>query len=481
MTRLATHGSSLLAAVALSLTPAVASDAHTKTRYAVTITEDQPRLATVEATLTPSDGVLWMNDDGDQGLPHGWSTFVRGIEARGLDGETIVAIYSPLSRWQLQVPIFEPVSIRYEVLLQHDRFPLNFGDNGAAYFRDGGVMWSGRALFLAGQKTRDIELTLDIPKSWKATTPWLRIEESQNRFTIDTTEDLVNSAIMVGNHTERTVQQGPLELRLALNGPRVAAAEEIFSAELAKYLEYYDSTIGPAPRRSMIVIAADSSYWGGEVMGRAISLSVADEITGPNPMLAHLFAHETAHLWGLDINFSSEDEEELYWFYEGMLAEYFSYVAHLRLGEIDGDQFIAQVSENYSKYKAAAQPGLSMSAAGREKAAHYDLIYSGGMIAAAALDQAARENTGNTTGVETLMRFLYTEYPSSTGSRSRPGTPVLDSDSVAEIAAEVLSPELGALLRSWVEGSLTISLDTDAIKTGLNSGSTDHRSDATTR
>jgi predicted metalloprotease with PDZ domain len=374
MTHFSLHIKVLAISVTFGLGSIVVALASQAASYTVTISSESPRAAVVEAQFRPDDGVIWMNDDGDQGLPHGWSTFVRGLEVRGPEGKPIDVVYEPLSRWRLEGTETGPLSVRYEVLLQHDRFPLNFGDNGAAYIRDGAVMWSGRALFLAGQEAQDIELQLNLPAEWKATTPWERVAGVPNRFEVVDTDDLVNSAFMVGSHLERVVRQGPLELRLALSGPEVASAEEIFASELAKYLQYYDSTIGPAPRRSMIVIAADSSYWGGEVMGRAISLSVTDEITGPNPMLAHLFAHETAHLWGLDINFAEDDKEELYWFYEGMLAEYLSYTANTRLGDISEDDLKAQLDEHYSKYKAAAEPGLSMSTVGHEKAAHYDLI-----------------------------------------------------------------------------------------------------------
>lgn len=450
-----------------------------ETSYTITIREDQPRVAAVEAKLVSGKDGLWMNDDGDQGLPHGWSTFVRGLEVLDPDGAPITATYEPLSRWLLDPVQSTPaggsvsVTVRYEVLLQHDRFPLNFGDNGAAYARDGAVMWSGRALFLAGQQARDIELDLVLPQGWQATTPFDRMEGTSHRFTVASTDDLMNSALMLGRHVERTVSQGPLELRLALSGPRVTAAESIFVEEVAKYLSYYESTIGPAPRRNMIVIAADSGYWGGEVMGRAISLSVADEITEPNPMLAHLFAHEIVHLWGLDINFADEDEEELYWFYEGMLAEYLSYLANVRLGDISEEEFLSQLTDHYAKYLAAAEPELSMSTAGSEKAAHYDLIYSGGMIAAAALDLAVRESTENQKGVEDLIRALYLEYPKAGGGRSRPGVALLDSEAIASLAAEVLDPENGSRLRSWVDGTALIPFESLANAAGLHAAKGD--------
>ena len=478
MDRTGVERASLLGWAFLSFVVPIGATALPTTQYTITVDEDNPRAAVVEARLDPKDGVLWMNDGGDQDLPHGWSTFVRKLEVTGSDGATVDTVYEPLSRWRLQSSGTETVSIRYEVLLQHDRFPLNFGDNGAAYYRDDAIMWSGRALFVAGKDTSNIELTLDLPAGWNATTPWLRIEGEQNRYTIDSTDDLVNSAIMIGSHTERVVRQGPLELRLALSGSGVAAAEDVFSSELAKYLKYYDTTIGPAPRRSMIVIAADSSYWGGEVMGRAISLLVGGAIDGPNPILAHLFAHEVAHLWGLDINFSEEDREELYWFYEGMLAEYLSYQAHYRLGEIDRDEYLAQLTDHYSKYQAAAKPGLSMSTAGHEKASHYDLIYSGGLMTAAALDQSVRESLGKTDAVNDLIRVLYTDYPSSSGSRAKNGVPLLDSDSISKIAAEIFSPEIGVKLRSWIDGSTPIPFDSEAMASGLSRESSDRRSDA---
>ena len=435
--------------------------------YKITINAESPRIATVEASLVPDNEMVFMNDEGDQGLMHGWSTFVHGLEVLDASDEPIGTNYEPLSRWRLERIPAEPVTVRYKVLLQHDRFPLNFGDNGAAYARDEAVMWAGRALFVAGQEARDIEVVFELPEGWRVTTPWAVADDRADRFLVSDTDELLNSAFMAGTHVEQVVRKGDLELRLALAGSEVTAAKDLFAAELAKYLDYYESTLGPAPRRQMLVIAADSSYWGGEVMGRAISLSVAGEVSGPNPMLAHLFAHEIAHLWGLDMNFSENNEEELYWFYEGMLAEYLSYLANVRLGDMPEEMFLAQVADNYSKYKAAWQPGLSMSTAGREKAEHYDLIYSGGMMTAAALDLAVRAETNNQQGLEDLIRTLYLNYPKTGGSRSKASTEVLDSGDISTIASSLSGDEAGTALSSWVDGSQEIPLSDLLAKAGL--------------
>jgi len=437
------------------------------TSYEITITKEAPRIATVEASLVPDEDIIFMNDEGDQGLTHGWSTFVHGLEVLDASGEPIGASYEPLSRWRLERIPTGPVTVRYKVLLQHDRFPLNFGDNGAAYARDGAVMWAGRALFVAGRKDRDIEVIFDLPEGWVVSTPWALADDQPGTFLVSGTTDLVNSAFMAGKHIEQVVRKGNLELRLALTGPQVTAAQDLFASELAKYLDYYETTIGSAPRRKMIVIAADSSYWGGEVMGRAISLSVGGEITASNPMLAHIFAHEIAHLWGLDMNFSDTNEEELYWFYEGMLAEYLSYLANVRLGDIPEEMFLAQVADHHSKYRAAWQPGLSMSTAGLEKAEHYDLIYSGGMMTAAALDLAVRAETNNQQGLEDLIRTLYLDYPRTGGARSKASTELLESGDISTIVASLSGDEAGIALRSWVDGSEEIPLSDLLAEAGL--------------
>jgi hypothetical protein len=60
--------------------------------------------------------------------------------------------------------------------------------------------------------------------------------------------------------------------------------------------------------------------------------------------------------------------------------------------------------------------------------------------------------------------------------------PTLDSDGISKVAAEIYGPELGARLRSWVDGTVTIPFDTPVGSgANLNPESTYHRSDARDR
>jgi predicted metalloprotease with PDZ domain len=108
-----------------------------------------------------------------------------------------------------------------------------------------------------------------------------------------------------------------------------------------------------------------------------------------------------------------------------------------------------------------------MSTAGREKAEHYDLIYSGGMMTAAALDLAVRAETNNQQGLEDLIRTLYLDYPKTGGSRSKASTEVLDSGDISTIASSLSGDEAGTALSSWVDGSQEIPLSDLLAKAGL--------------
>ncbi|MCB1022982.1 MAG: hypothetical protein KDB79_01235 [Acidobacteria bacterium] len=385
--------------------------------YTVSIDKDTPRLVRVSALVKPDGNEIGMNEEGIHGLKNGWATFVENIKVSGADGRTYKTSALNNSRWKLLGYKSGTVRLEYNVRLKHDQVKIEFGDNGAAYATPDGVMWSGRALFIAGKPSSDVMVHFNVPQNWKVTTPWEKLSGPRNSFRIQKTEYLVNSAIFAGTHTEFDLAAGEVTLRVALSGKNTLKMREQISRRTQLYLNYYGDVLRSATRSQMVLIASDRSYWGGEVMGRAISISIGGEPPeGFDPLdaLSHVIAHEIFHVFSwARIEFDQADEKagRFEWFNEGFGAEYAAWTARLRSGEITAEEFLAEMVDQDTKYKAKVTGKLALISAGIDKAANYDTVYSGGLIAAVSLDFLIRTETGNKQSLEDLWTYLLKEHP----------------------------------------------------------------------
>ena len=424
--------------------------------YKVTIKEETQRRADVEAWLSPKDGLISLNDDNVQGLTHGWSTFIHNLRAFDRNGVEIPLTYIPTSKWKVKNVDQLPIRVTYTMLLQHDRFPLNFGDNGAAYANSQGLMWSGRCLFLKGEYASDVVVEFDTPEDWKIATEWHISATNPRVFNVESTQELVNCAIVAGTFEEERISSSDVEIQLVLMGKSAEESRSLLSAITRKYIEDYEITIGPAPDKRMLIIAAETDYWGGEVMGNSISLSLGGELNDPMSilMIRSMIAHEIIHLWGAAMNFDEENLADVYWFHEGLMGTYMSYLALLRQGDLDPATFLYQLSEHGSKYLSAKENNVSLVSAGMNKSANYDLVYSGGLLAALVFDIEIRRQTLGKSSIESYLKFLYEKYPSSSQSTSR-----LTVKKLISVAQSLFGTDLAASLETNVTSFDSLPLE----------------------
>jgi predicted metalloprotease with PDZ domain len=382
--------------------------------YEVRIDAEHLRVAHVEAHLTPREGLLHLDRDArDTGLYHGWATFVHELAVVDDEGSPIEVEYLPNGKWRLSRAADSPVTVRYTMLLQHDRFPNDPGDDELAYARDYGVMWTGRALFLEGAPSDDIEVKFLLPEGWQATTPWNPVDGDPRRFHLTSFDELLDSAFMAGTH--RVVRLAGDRVHLALGGD-MAAYEEALTSEIGGYTEAYSRLFGAAPSRRLLLVLAAADYSGGGVMGSSISMLLQGELDESTaPILSYMTAHEIFHLWNAAWRVGQDDSSALQWLAEGA-AEYYTFLTLLRRGDLDRETFLGMVAERCAKY-LDAQGELSLVRAGAEKLDHYDLIYSGGMMAVAALDLTVRHETGNRHSFDDVLRYLDSTYSGEGESR----------------------------------------------------------------
>lgn len=378
------------------------------------------RQARVEARLLPRDGRIgFLRDGADTGLYHQWATFLLDIEVVDAADRPLELVYEPPGAWRVDGLPGGEVTVRYTMLLQHDRFPNEPGDDELAAAHPYGVMWTTRALLMEGAPATDIEVEFDLPEGWIVTTPWKHVAGAADRFTARNTDDLLDSAFLAGRHREVSVPIGSGgEARLAL-GPPVAETEALFSPLLESYLGYYATLFGESPRDAILLIALDASFLGGGVMGRTISLSLDREMdpAATAPLVADVIAHEGFHLWGTQWKAATGHEGELEWLNEGA-ADYYALLAAKRLAKIDDAAFLERLAEHYAGYLSARSSGESLVSAAATKlqeSTSYDLIYSGGASALATIDLTLRQHSGGARSADDLLRAVYRDYRTTDG------------------------------------------------------------------
>lgn len=414
--------------------------------YVIRIEGEAPRVAQVEARLStlPGGELHLRRAARDTGLYHGWATFLHQIEAQGESGEAIPVRFAPDDRFVLEnTASGTPVTVKYTMLLQHDRFPNLPGSDELAWARDDAVMWTTRALLLEGMPAEDIEVRFELPADWRATTPWQEIEPGI-RFRAADTDALLDAAFVAGTHHEARLGDGPdAPVRIALAGPYAKSASEPIMANLDTYLREFEALLGTPPRDRLLLIAGDADYWGGGVMGSTISMLVGGALDEHTlPMVRFVTTHELFHLWNAHFPYTDQPaRERLYWFMEGT-ATYYAWRAQVSQGDLTDAEFQALLEQEIATYHAA-RGELSLAEAGADKLQNYDLVYSGGLVAVMLLDEHIRSESSGERSLDDVMRAL---AGGSTGSKAV----VLDGRNLAEVIRRVTGVDVSELLASGI-------------------------------
>jgi predicted metalloprotease with PDZ domain len=169
---------------------------------------------------------------------------------------------------------------------------------------------------------------------------------------------------------------------------------------------------------------------------------------------SHIITHELGHLWNGQ---SIREENQEFWFVEGV-TDYLAYLVEARAGLISKAELLKVFAKKFDEYKPVAGK-IALRKAGNDKAKHYDLIYSGGLVAALALDIEIRKATKNQKGLVDLLRFMYRDF----ALKDKKYT-VAD---VRKIAEQISNQDLSGFFADYVEGFKIIPVEKYADSLGL--------------
>ncbi len=386
------------------------------THYEITIPADDSRVAIVRATLVPDGRDFYMFWGAGQ-LPAGWATFVSDFSIADENGEPVSFYARDDGTWRLSDAPDGPVTISYRVNLDHEEHEWSGGVDGAAYWRDWGVFYTARSLFVVnGEDRENIRVQFRLPAEWQVTTPWEHSDGDAMGFVVPNHAILATSMFFAGTHKEVVVQHGDFELLLTLGGAEILAREDEFTGMAGGILDYYVELMGGEPRlraegatNRSVVIINEAEITDGEAIGNNISMMLEPAGDPMSQMIARfIFAHEFFHLWnGKSFVPESEDSE---WFKEGF-SNYYTLKALHHIGVLNDDSYLATLGDFfYQRYDTDDGVGRLSMTDGSLKHEHWGLIYGGGLLVAIAQDLQIRAATGNERSLDDLMRHMFDVY-----------------------------------------------------------------------
>jgi predicted metalloprotease with PDZ domain len=414
----------------------------TGTWYTVTIPPYDRRLVRIEARIELTDSVLLMYPEGADHVPESWATYVRGLAATDDAGRAVALRYLGGARWSVLGSRPPAVRLRYEVLLHHDAGRWPFGSKEAAYVKEDGAFVTGKALFIAQYGLPPARVRFALPPGWRLATPWAEAPRDSSSFAVPHVRELLEVGMLAGRHEQRRLTVGETTVIVAV-GQSLAGSTDLLDRTIRPTIPMAASLFGGTPRGKFVVIANRDLYDGGTAFTRSFDVVFRDPPTPANrDRWAHVIVHELLHLW-LGNAVRSPDDAQEYWFTEGA-TDYLANLLELRTGAIARERFYERLAEHWDRYRAVVGR-VSLRRAGEEKAKHYDLVYSGGLLATFVLDVELRQRTGGRVGIDSVMRRLYAEHG--------PGRTPFTYDDLRRVAREAGGGDVDRLFACCVEGA----------------------------
>ena len=385
-------------------------------RYVLEFNEINPKLIKIEAHITLQDSLLKMSNNGP--MPDRWPQYIKNLEVYSENGKQLNLEKRDSTAWKVANMLKgQKITIRYNVLLEHENQNWPGGIDGVAFVRDWGIMASGRALFIInGALKTNIQVVFKKPDTWKVSTPWKSENKSNTEYIVPNQIKLLESLMFVGTHKEVNLKREGFALTFVLGGNSILKNEELYTANATKILDYYIDLMGGIPKSApgnelskAMVIINEGEQIDGEVIGDDISIFLNPNAAPQEQVFGwFLFAHEFFHLWnGKSLRFQDTSTD---WFKEG-ITNYYT-IKSLYNTQIVNEEAIKGVMNNLFYNRYINDSGLGTlapadAASGFDKDNHWGLVYGGGMFAGICIDMEIRHNTENVSSLDNLMRFFY--------------------------------------------------------------------------
>jgi predicted metalloprotease with PDZ domain len=393
-----------------------ALEARAMDEYVVRVPDVRARLVYVEAEVDFTGEDLLMSPFGAEHLEFGWAEFVQDARAFSADGSPLLLDRLPGGAFRCASDGGLRIRMEYTVNITHDLAHWPFGSDEAACVQDAMMMVTGNAIFITRLDLDSARVRIELPAGQAVASAWQQIGEGE--FMVVGAEELVWTVLLLGEFHQHSIEAGDIRVVQTYGAklaPSAAQLARITREAVAGYMGYF----GGAPRTSvdgpttfLMVLNVDTTFeGGGATFTNSMSILFAEAPSACGTLSSHcwhhIVVHELGHLW---MGYSVLTEESDQWIREGF-TDHLAFRLQRDIGLFSEEQWQVFLQEKEREAEdVRARSTVPLAATGGDKAANYDLIYSGGFQFAQRLDEHLRASTQGSRDLHDVMNALYAAY-----------------------------------------------------------------------
>ena len=399
---------------ALLLTNSTVAAPDNTAEYRIVFSAEDRRSANIEAELTVTDGKLRMAPWGHPYLPEGWATFVSDLRITDLLGVPIrfeKAGGETWGAWHVDASDGMRVKLSYKAEFTQDQFDWNEagGQDSRPSVSDAALFLVTKALFIYSPAVAAATVEIVVPDQWIISSPWPAVDGRNNLFTVNSWISLINNALVVGEHVERVVSDGNMQIVLAMDAG-LSESADLFEQTFRKQLGAYRTLFGGTPESKYLVTLRLADEDDGESFENSFNQVITPgRIEQRSIVWANTMGHELFHYWNGNHVLIGADKPSIEWFGEGF-TEYYASLTLYRTGLISESLWHSKLETFLGRYVVTTSmwpvETVSLADAGKEKHKNWLRIYGGGATMALILDIEIRSATAGDKGLDDVMRLM---------------------------------------------------------------------------
>jgi len=287
-------------------------------------------------------------------------------------------------------------------------------------------------------------LQFRLPTAWRAGTSWREAPGAPGHAIVVDQGRYLPGMFAIGRVAAEAAHAGSVEIQYALAGPKMSSQAALVESAVAQAFSYFIRLMGDLPHvgpngqrlEKVFIVVADESrrdFIGGGLAGR--SVSILESPTATATEIRAMIAHELFHFWNGRAFVNASPREG--WFAEGF-TEYYAWKALHTIGAISDAEWRANLAAADARYRSdSGYTHISIADAGALKFRHQGLVYAGGEVAAACIDEDLRRRANGRTTLDQIMQAVFQRFNAS--------DPRYDNGALASL----IETESGLSYRDW--------------------------------
>lgn len=403
------------------------SELQAELTYKISIDNPNSHYAQVDITLT---GIKTKTAEFKMPVWTPGSYMVREFE-KNIDRVTVKSGKGKISKkdkstWVLDLMGETSVTISYPIYCFEQSVRTSYIDNDHAF-----LLLTSCLMYVEGYKNGG-QLNLNFPAAWTKLSTTLE-SACNNTYKFNNYDELVDSPIEIGNHSELTFEVAGVPHKVAMVG-RNNCNTETFVRDLTKVCQTMYNIIGAHPCKSYLFIVHHVEEGGGGLEHANSSVVQMPRFNYSNAdrykAFLGLCAHEYFHLWNVKrirpaalgpFDYSKENYTNLLWVAEG-ITSYYDELAMYRAGFISESDYRKTLASTFtatlnrkggevqSMHDASFDAWIKEYRPTENSTNNNISYYLKGSALAAILDIELLSATKGEKGLDQLMQYLYQEF-----------------------------------------------------------------------